>query len=64
MTYDEQKELRKRLLAVMNMKVCGEYKEAHYKQRELTLFAIGKEWGLTDEQTREEMLNIRKSEGL
>jgi len=60
MDFDERKELRKRLLAVMNKEVMGDYKEETYKQREIILYAIGKEWGLTEEQTREEMMNIRK----
>jgi hypothetical protein len=60
MDLDERKELRKQLLSVMNMRVVGEYKEISYKLRESTLYAIGKEFGLTEEQTREEMLNIRK----
>ena len=61
MDFDERKELRKRLLAVMNKEVMGNYREETYKQREIILYAIGKEWGLTEEQTREEMMNIRKA---
>lgn len=54
MTEEQEKELKKMLLKVMDRI------DINFLKRHKILMAIGKEFGLTEEETREEMLKIRK----